>query len=308
MSVFTVVGFDDVAEWVAACGAGTLQELSGVEGGVENTNYRVVTACGTFVLTLFEWMDEAAACRSLSLTAALADAGLPVARPWRQLDGWLAPLEGKPAALSAWLDGVHPEAPTEAQCAAIGIFLAKLHQAAPTGMAGTDARDAAWRARTLERLMTGLDASTRAVIEVTNGLNLDRADLPAGTIHADLFRDNALFNGDELLGVVDFHYACSGNYIDDLAVAALDWCWTATDLNAAHLTALCRAYASRRQPTVAERDHFPTALVRAALRFWLSRRHDLEHPRPGTNVMVKDPASMFERLGRMLREPVQWPT
>lgn len=311
MSVFTVVGFDEAAEWVAACGAGTLQELTGVEGGVENTNYRVVTGRGAFVLTLFEWMPEAAACRSLSLTAALADAGLPVARPWRQMDGWLAPLEGKPAALSAWLDGAHPEVPTEAQCAAIGEFLARLHESNPhvgaVPWTANDPRGSLWRERTIAKLLGALDAESRELIDAATALPLDRADLPAGTIHADLFRDNALFDGDELCGVVDFHYACSGNYIDDIAVAALDWCWTERLPNAVQLAALCRGYEVVRPTTAAEREHFPAALVRAAMRFWLSRRYDLEHPRPGADVMVKDPAPMFERLGRMLHEPVQWP-
>jgi homoserine kinase type II len=155
--------------------------------------------------------------------------------------------------------------------------------------------------------MPGFDAATSAVVAAANVLELERTDLPAGTIHADLFRDNALFVGDELRGVVDFHYACSGVFVDDIAVAALDWCWTAEALDATRLAALCGGYESERPLTAAERDHFPTALVRAALRFWLSRRHDFEHPRSGTNVMVKDPAPMFERLGTMLHEPVRWP-
>lgn len=311
MSVFTVVGFDDAAEWLAACGAGTLQSLAAVEGGVENTNYRVSTDRGEFVLTLFEWMDEAAACRSLTLTAALADAGLPVARPWRQLDGWLAQLEGKPAALSSWLDGVHPELPTEAQCAAIGSFLARLHQSTPPVGAvlwtANDPRGSQWRVRTIARLQEVLDDETRDLVDAASALPLDRADLPAGTIHADLFRDNALYVGDELSGVVDFHYACAGNFIDDIAVTALDWCWSAASVDPVRLRALCGGYAAVRAPTADELEQFPVALVRAALRFWLSRRYDLEHPRPGTVVLVKDPGEMRDRLERLLHDPVSWP-
>lgn len=257
MAVFTQVDDAEVGAWLAACGAGAQHERRPTDGGVANTNFFVRTDAGRFVLTLFEAQSRDDAERTLALTAALADAGLEVATPWPQRDGWTAPLAGKPAALAAWLAGVHPLEPTRAQCAAIGAFLGRLHR----------------------RTLTG--ATT-------------------GVIHSDLFRDNALFDGDTLVGVIDFHYAHHGRLIDDIAAAALDWCWGSRGIDRCRLAAMGRAYAAVRPVTAAERAAFPIALRSAAHRFWQSRLAD---PR-----QTKDPAEMHARVAALAADTPPFPS
>lgn len=164
-----------------------------------------------------------------------------------------------------------------------------------------DSRDAVWRTRTAAKLppdplrdVAIADAATLPV-------------LPSGLIHADLFRDNALFEGDSLRGVIDFHYACMGPLLYDIAVAALDWCWVGDAPDAGRLRALCGAYAAQREPEPAERAAFGALLQLAALRFWLSREHDALHPRPGRAVQVKDGGEMRARLATLHNCPQQWP-
>jgi homoserine kinase type II len=115
-----------------------------------------------------------------------------------------------------------------------------------------------------------------------------RTDATTGVIHSDLFRDNALFDGDRLNGVIDFHFAREGAFIEDVAVAALDWCWADAGIDVARLDALGHAYAEVRPLTTSERDAFPAALRAAANRFWRSR---LEDPR-----RTKDPEEMRVRV------------
>ncbi|MCA1799333.1 MAG: phosphotransferase [Xanthomonadaceae bacterium] len=302
MSVFTAVTEAELAGWLLACKAGALHAMRAVEGGVENTNYCIDTARGRFVLTLFEWQTADEAERTLALTATLADAGLPVARPWPQPGGWTAPLAGKPAALADWIDGSHPEVPTLNQCSEIGGFLG---QCASVGAvlrtAIANPRDAAWRARTAAKLPP--DPLRDAALADATALPV----LPSGLIHADLFRDNALFDGDSLRGVIDFHYACTGPFLYDVAVAALDWCWAGDALDVGRLRALCGAYAAQREPEQAERAAFGALLQLAALRFWLSREHDALHPRPGRAVQVKDGGEMRARLAALHGSSQHWP-
>ncbi len=58
-----------------------------------------------------------------------------------------------------------------------------------------------------------------------------------GIIHGDLFVDNAVFEDDRLGCVYDFTQSCSGDFLFDLAVAALSWCQNRTQVQT-----LLRAY------------------------------------------------------------------
>jgi homoserine kinase type II len=52
-----------------------------------------------------------------------------------------------------------------------------------------------------------------------------------GVIHGDLFCDNAKFKDDTLSGVFDFIDACEGDFIFELAVVSISWCFEDAILN-----------------------------------------------------------------------------
>ena len=92
-----------------------------------------------------------------------------------------------------------------------------------------------------------------------------------GIIHADLFRDNALLEGDKLTGVIDFYSACSGPLLYDLAVVANDWCRSQDKLDSALTATLLQAYQLERHLEPQELNAWPIMLRFAASRFWISR-------------------------------------
>lgn len=121
--------------------------------------------------------------------------------------------------------------------------------------------------------------------------------LPKGVIHGDLFRDNVLFEGDGLTGLLDFHHAAVGYLIYDLAVAANDWCSLPDGrLNASQANALLAAYHRIRPLTDTELAAFPDFMAYAALAFWLSRLSAASKAQSGLPVRVKDPDE-FRRIG-----------
>ena len=59
MAVFTEVSLEAARPLFEELQLGTLLELKGIQGGIENTNYFATTDQGEYVLTLFERLTHA---------------------------------------------------------------------------------------------------------------------------------------------------------------------------------------------------------------------------------------------------------
>lgn len=307
MSVFTTVSPDDLQRWLQDYAVGELRELRGIAAGIENTNYFVTTSTGRYVLTLFEKLTAQELPFYLNLMAHLAEHGVPSAHPVANRAGhYLGTLKGKPAALVARLDGSDVSAPTPAQCAAVGAVLARLHLAGESYPATMDnPRGPKWWTGVLPEILPFLPAPEAALLqdEVRFQSQYRFSDLPRGAIHADLFRDNVLFAGDRVAGVIDFYFACTDVLLYDIAITVNDWCVAADGmLDDARARALLDAYAAVRPYTAVERGAWPVMLRAAALRFWVSRLYDFHLPRAGEMTHAKDPGHFRRILELRIRE------
>jgi len=314
LSVYTLVSQSDLAAWLRNYSVGALEKLEPIKAGIENTNYFVTTTQGRYVLTLFERLPAAELPFYLNLMAHLARHGIPCPAPIADLaDAYLGTLNGKPAALVTRLPGRSIEAPGEAECRELGLLLARLHLAGRSYPAYLEnPRGPRWWRMAARDLQPFLDAVKRRQLEAELEFQAQRrfADLPRGPVHADLFRDNALFERGRLSGVIDFYFAGVDCLLYDVAVCANDWCLVdpAADrrLDAARTRAFLAAYHALRPFAPAEREAWPVLLRAAALRFWLSRLHDLHLPRPGELVHAHDPEHFRHVLERRVAEPAPW--
>ncbi len=307
MAVFTEVSFDEAAAFFDRLDVGRLTALEGCSGGIENTNYFADTTRGRYVLTLFERLNFEQLPFYLHLMKHLARRGIPVPDPEADAGGEiLHTLKGKPAAVVNRLRGRHHLAPDAAHGASVGAMLARLHQAGldfprhQPNLRGLD-----WWIETVPVVLPFLTPAQRELIE--SELAFQRhaaasatfAALPRGPIHADLFRDNVMFDGDELTGFFDFYFAGVDCHLFDIAVCVNDWC---IDLESGRLVeeraaAFVGAYDRVRPLTGGELRLMPAMLRAAALRFWLSRLWDLHLPRDASLLKAHDPTH-FERVLR----------
>jgi len=300
MAVFTRVTEAELVEWLGDYSLGTLLEFQGIASGIENTNYFVTTSNGCFVLTLFEKLTSSELPYYLNLMSHLARHGIPCPAPVaNQHNRLLGELNGKPACIVSRLSGKSLTQPEARHCAAVGAMLGQMHIAGKSfGEYMGNARASAWCADTAPSVLPFLSAQDAELLESEMAFHTrhSHTTLPQGVIHADLFRDNVLLNGNCVGGLIDFYFACNDCLLYDVAITVNDWCMRADSvLDEVRTHAFLNAYHAVRPLQDEERAAWPTALRLAALRFWLSRLYDMHQPRDGEMVHVHDPEP-FKRI------------
>ena len=307
MAVFTPVTEEQAALLMSQLGLGELTALKGIEGGIENTNYFASTDLGEYVLTLFERLNHEQLPFYLFLMKHLAEKGIPVPNPAANRDGdILHTLNEKPTAVVNRLSGQSQLAPEAVHCAAVGTMLARMHLAGEDyNRSQPNLRGLAWWNDTVPVVLPYLDEAQASLLQselayqnhIANGAAYQA--LPRGPVHADLFRDNVMFEGTALTGLFDFYFAGVDTWLFDLAVCMNDWC---IDLQTGEhasdrAQAMLEAYQAVRPLRPAERQLLPAMLRAGALRFWISRLWDFHLPRDAAMLKPHDPTH-FERVLR----------
>ena len=317
MAVFTEVSPAQAQALLDHLQLGSLSSLRGIGAGIENTNYFVdCTRDGhlhRYVLTLFERLTAEQLPFYLRLMQHLAQRGVPVPEPHADATGEiLFEVAGKPAAIVDRLHGGHQMAPDAFHCAQVGATLARMHlQGKDYPLHQPNLRGLAWWREVVPQLLPFLAADQAELLKSELAYQEQLAasasygDLPTGPIHADLFRDNVMFEPGEgpgrerLTGFFDFYFAGVDTWLFDIAVCLNDWC---IDLPSGRLiedraAVFVSSYESVRPLSGAEHRLLPALLRAAALRFWVSRLFDLHLPREASLLKAHDP-SHFERVLR----------
>ncbi len=322
MAVFTPVTHEQLAQFLKGYLLGELVDLQGISSGIENSNFFVTLKDGDrtsrLVLTLFERLSHEQLPFYLGMMHHLAHHGVACPDTVSDRKGQvLQTLNGKPAALVTCLPGKANMHPGAEHCRQVGDLLAHMHLACQDYPGALpNLRGLPWWNDTQSKVLPFLNKSqsdlldTELIIQNAFAASPAYATLPKAPVHADLFRDNVLFderNGQPVLGgAIDFYFAGMDHLIFDLAVTANDWCID-DDTGAfipSHLDAFLKGYCAVRMPDAAEQQAWPLMQRAAALRFWMSRLYDFHLPRPAEMVTPKDPMH-FERILRLRRTDPQ---
>ena len=315
MAVFTEVSDKDARDLLRRMSLGSFKELRGIQGGIENTNYFLTTDQGEWVLTLFERLSAEQLPFYLYLMKHLARAGIPVPDPQSETRSGdiLLKVCGKPASIVNRLAGKSQLAPAAVHCAAVGDMLARMH------LAGQDydrqqpnLRGLPWWNETVPVVLPHLGEETAAMLRAELAYqnhvaaSASYAALPRGPVHADLFRDNVMFDGERLTGFFDFYFAGVDTWLFDLAVCLNDWCIDhATGAHdAERAKAMLAAYQAVRPLTAPERELLNAQLRAGALRFWISRLWDFHLPREAALLQPHDPTHFERVLNQRIAHPL----
>lgn len=293
MSVYTTIIRTELEQFLTQYSVGTLITYQGILAGIENTNYFVTTTHGQFVLTIFEQHPVHELKYFLELMQFWADAMIPTARPIPDQQGHLLQtLQGKPTTLVLRLTGTTVDNPTLEHCYDLGAWLARMHltgQSFP--LHRRPDRGLEWRQTVGKELLECFTPTDAQVLRraLADDAQIEWSTLPQGTIHADLFRDNALSSHHQITGIIDLYYACNDAWLYDLAVVLNDWCFDGLMVNQQRLSTCLQGYQSIRVLEAHERIAGSRVMRSAALRFWLSRALAKRSPPIGSLTFLKDP-------------------
>lgn len=305
MAVYTDVEPEALGAFLEHYDIGRPMAFHGIAEGVENSNFLLVTNTGRFILTIYEKrVDPTDLPFFLGLMDHLALGGVACPRPVKGLDGEvLRDLCGKPAAIVTFLDGLSPRRRSSAKCRALGSAMASLHQAGrgfalqrtnalgPDGWPRLFAMSRASTAGMAKQLVAEIEGELERIVAAWP------AGLPHGVIHADLFPDNAFFDGDSVSGIIDFYFACNDLLAYDVAIAINAWCFEPRgELNVTQAAALLDGYCAVRPMEHDEIAALPVLCSGSALRFYLTRLYDWLNQIEGALVKPHDPGEYLKKL------------
>lgn len=312
MSVYTTLTLKEVQDFAAPYGL-KIVDLIPIQGGIQNTNYFIVGENDQqFVLTIFEEMDEQGAGELVPVLEHLGKQGLAVPVPLTHSGRAIQSLKDKPAQIAPRLMGKHPMPSNIEQVKEIAIAQAKIHVALqdfPLERASYRNHDY-WLsvAKSIKPTLNPADTVLlNNLLGLYDALTAMYPNRPKGFIHSDLFRDNTLFEGDQLNGILDFYELNKDELLFDIAITINDFCTEYPDvhLNEAKAQAYLESYESVRPLTSDEKACLELYLAMAAGRFWMMRlqvaQKNAELGRTGGDILQKNPDEMRNMLVERLK-------
>ncbi|WP_332605199.1 homoserine kinase [Acinetobacter sp. ESBL14] len=303
MSVYTPLSLEEVQAFAEPYGLAVI-DLIPIQGGIQNTNYFLVDQSQKhYVLTVFEELDAEGAGELVPVLDCLGEAGVPVAVPLKHSGQAIHTIADKPAQIAPRLMGEHPEDASIIQIQAIAQAQAKLHIALQGFPLERDFnRNHQYWSDVAEQLKPEMNVQDQAllaqVFQQFAAITQQHPDRPTGFIHSDLFRDNTLFEGDHLQGILDFYELNQDEWLFDIAISINDFCtaYPQAHLDQAKADAFLAAYQSVRLLTADELACLNIFLAMAACRFWSMRlqvaQKNAEQGRTGDDILQKDPLEM----------------
>ncbi len=305
MAVYTKIDESDLSLFLSRYSLGELSGYTGIEEGVENSNYLLKIKGKRYILTIYEKRVQPKDLPFfLDLLQYLSLNGIECPVPVLDNAGTiLNEISGKPAVVFSFLRGSATGNPNPKQCHSLGKALAKMHLA---GQGFEKERRNDLSVRNWQSLLERIDDRANDLkpgllhelnIEIEELVPKWPFDLPTGIIHADLFPDNVFFRGDVVSGLIDFYFACSDLFAYDLAICLNAWCFEPDgSFNSTKARFMLSAYRKIRPFSVNEVSALPMLCRGAAVRFLLTRLYDWLNLPNEALVRPKDPLEYFHKL------------
>ena len=299
MAVYTEVSLSEAQELFQPLGK--IIEFEGIKEGVENTNYLVKLSDNKkFILTLFEKRTEEQDLPYFNnLMKLFYDNGISCPLSLTLNNKNLFKIKGKPCCIYSFIEGRPVVKPNLEQLKSLGNSIAQLHQFGDHSELFRENMMLlpTWKFITSQfsKYETKLNSSEYKYI--LNNIHTLSDSFPQNlrkiNIHADLFKDNIFFVGNQVSGFIDFFFSCTDTIIYDLATFVNAWFFSENKFDEKNYEEFLRSYQQSFELMGEEKNNFNFYLKVSAIRFFLTRIYDLNFNIEG-DVKHKNPLEFFE--------------
>ena len=308
MAVYTKLNKSEIEEIISLYKLKNLESFAPIEEGIENTNYVIIANKKKYILTIFEKrvkeQDLPFFCELISL---LNKSGFKCPLPLLNLENNpISTFKRKKLTILTFISGKSKENLSNENCEDIGKEAAKLHLL--TSNFKIHRKNAlsieSWR-NMFENIK---DKCNRIHKDLPNLIEANLKDieknwpsnLPSGIIHADLFKDNIIFENNKVSGIIDFTFSCNDYYALEIAICFNALCFDGVksnlSFNVTKAKKFIEGYSSIRKLSDQEKNSIKILSQGAALRFLLTRVFDAINTVEGALVKIKDPIEYLKRL------------
>ena len=308
MAVYTKLNQNKIEEILSNYNLGKLESFTGIEEGIENTNYFLLVNKKKFILTIYEKRIKSEDLPFFSnLMSSLNKANFKCPAPIsNNKNKNITDFEGKKLMIVSFLEGKAKQNLSPANCKSVGTEVAKMHELTKEIKLNrlNDLSVNSWR-----KLFNSVKDKCKKIHKDLPKLiehNLNDVEknwpknLPRGIIHADLFHDNILFKQDTLSGVIDFYFSCEDFFAFEIAICFNALCFDGQKNNLSFNVTKAKnfidGYTLIRKLTDEELSSLKVLSQGAALRFLLTRVFDSLNKVEGAIVKIKDPMDYLKRL------------
>ena len=308
MAVYTKLNKSEIEEIISLYKLKNLESFAPIEEGIENTNYVIIANKKKYILTIFEKrvkeQDLPFFCELISL---LNKSGFKCPLPLLNLENNpISTFKRKKLTILTFISGKSKENLSNENCEDIGKEAAKLHLL--TSNFKIHRKNAlsieSWRNmfENIKDKCIKIHKDLPNLIE-TNLKDIEKnwpSNLPSGIIHADLFKDNIIFENNKVSGIIDFTFSCNDFYALEIAICFNALCFDGVKSNLSFNVTKAKkfidGYSSIRKLSDQERNSIKILSQGAALRFLLTRVFDAINTVEGALVKIKDPIEYLKRL------------
>ena len=305
MAVYTSVNKNELSKFFENYELGSLISYEGIVEGIENTNFKINTDKGSYILTIFEKrVNVEDVPFFMSLQKYLSEAGfacpLPIENKNKKI---INKLSNKTAIIISFLEGKKVNEVKPIHCLQVGKMISNFQKITKNF---SEKRRNGLHLNNWKLIFSKcLEVKDHNYIELISPIHNELkylennwpSALPQGIIHGDIFQDNVFFINNKLSGLIDFYFSCNDYYAYELALTTNAWCFNnKNSFNNENFESLLDGYLEFSKINSEEKQHFNTLLRGAAMRILITRLHDqLFHP-DGAIVIPKNPLEYFEIL------------